>query len=531
MTAASPSIPRAWLTACHPRWAPAFLALGGIVPLLGLAAAWASPQGALLLVAALAVAVLGIAALLLLVRRPWLAPWLVVPVFSLSGELRLRVSPQVGLAKDGILLLLVAVTTVIVWNNRSAVARRLRSYAAPLGALAVLVALYLGDAAGAHRTPWLFGTRLLLSVLALLVIGMVAMEPLRWVRALVGALAVVLPVEALFAWAQQAAGIDRLVYRWGYAYGSQVRVTSDGGLRTSGTFEDPFQLAALAIIGLAVALFVARGRVAVLIGLSSVLVLGAASVRTTWIQAAILILCLVIKRGFWKQAAVAGIVVGAAGLLVLATTTTSIRPGAPEEPLLLTLNGRSVAWANAVTGWGSLAYGNGVGALGIGSTRDSTTVSAAPAYDPNSAPEALFAGDPAFLDSAYAQVLSDVGVVGVAALAAGFGGLSLAAYRRLRAHPGNGAAWAAGGLLVVSAVDWVGRASLASFSTGYLTMFVIGVLVAAMGTGPHPRPDPGPVARPRRTTVRTRRTRRPMLVPTRAVHPEATYAGRHRRTP
>jgi hypothetical protein len=286
-----------------------------------------------------------------------------------------------------------------------------------------------------------------------------------------------LPAEAAFAWVQQLVGPAKLVFSWGYQYGAQIRQTSNGGWRTSGTFEDPFQLAALAILGLALALFVASRWQAFVLVVSAVAVLGATSVRTALIQAGILVVIWAIRRGWWRQAAALGAVSVLAGVLFLATTTTSISPGAPEEPLLLTLNGRSTAWAQAIDGWESLVTGNGVGARGIGSTRTTTTPSAAPSYD-GQAPEALFAGDPAFLDSAYAQVQSDVGIVGSLALITALGGLAVVVVRRCR-QTGDGAAWAGGAVLAVSAVDWIGRSSLASYTTGFLTLYVLGVLLGA----------------------------------------------------
>jgi hypothetical protein len=292
---------------------------------------------------------------------------------------------------------------------------------------------------------------------------------------------VVLPLEAAFAWVQQAAGPARLIYQWGYEYGSQVRSTSSGGVRTSGTFEDPFQLAALAVLGLALALFVAtRWQAAVLI-VSAVAVLGASSVRTAMLQAGLLLVVYAVRRGFGRDALALGAVALVGGLFFLATTTSAVRPGAPEEPLLLTLNGRSDAWALAVDGWDSLVTGNGVGDRGTGSTRTSVGVTGPPSFD-GSAPEAAFAGNPAFLDSSYAQVQSDVGIVGSVALVTALAGTAVFLVRRVRADPADGVAWAALGVLVTSLVDWVGRSSLASYTTGFLTLYVLGVLLGAVRT-------------------------------------------------
>ena len=423
---------------------------------------------------AVAAGPLGVLAVLL-VRRPELAPWGAVTLFASSAELKLRLTPTIGVLKDGYVVLLVGLVLVHA-ARRPGMLRRLRPLSLPLAALAVLFGMYLVDPAGTHGTGWLFGTRLLLEVLLLLMVGLL-LAPEATLHQLVRAMAVVVPGEAVFAWVQQAVGADRLVYQWGYQYGAQVRSTSGGGLRVSGTFEDPFQLAALAVLGLALALFVARGRLAWLLGGSALAVLGATQVRTAFVQVAILLVVWGVRRGWGRKAAVLAMVGALLGVMLLATTTSSITPGAPEEPLLFTLNGRSTSWALALDGWESALTGNGVGARGIGSTRTSTSVSAAPAYS-GSAPPAYFAGDPAFLDSSYAQVQSDVGVVGTAALLVALGSLALLLVRRSRVL-GDAATWAALALLAVTAVDWVGRSSLASYTTGFLTLYVLGVLIGA----------------------------------------------------
>jgi hypothetical protein len=413
----------------------------------------------------------------LLYRRPHLGAWAAVLLFSTSSELRLRVDPTIGVLKDVLVGLFVVLVLIRVWRQPAAL-RRLRPLALPAAALGVLVGLYLLDPAGTHGTSWRFGTRLLLEVLGLLLAGAL-LAPRRTLPSLVRAMTVVLPLEAAFAWVQQVAGPARLIYQWGYEYGAQVRSTSSGGVRTSGTFEDPFQLAALAVLGLALALFVASRRQSVVLIVSSVAVLGATSVRTAMLQAGLLLVVYAVRRGFGRDAVALGAVAAVAGLFFLATTTSAVRPGAPEEPLLLTLNGRSDAWVLAVDGWASLITGNGVGDRGTGSTRTSVEITSAPSYD-GTAPEASFAGDPAFLDSSYAQVQSDVGIVGSIALLTALAGTAVHLVRRVRADPSDGVAWAAAGMLLTSLVDWVGRSSLASYTTGFLTLYMLGVLLGGV---------------------------------------------------
>jgi hypothetical protein len=459
-----------------PKPGPTIVA-GGLLGVVAAAGALVLGHGAVPALGLLVGAPVAAGGAWLLYRRPTLAPWAAVLLFSTSSELRLRVDPTIGVLKDALVGLLVVLVLVQVWRRPSSL-RRLGPLALPAAALGVLVGLYLLDPAGSHGTSWLFGTRLLLEVLALLLAGAV-LAPRATLPALVRAMTVVLPLEAAFAWVQQVAGPARLIYQWGYEYGSQVRSTSSGGLRTSGTFEDPFQLAALAVLGLALALFVASRWQAVVLIVAAVAVLGATSVRTAMLQAGLLLVVYAVRRGFGRDALALGAVALVAGVFFLATTTSAVRPGAPEEPLLLTLNGRSDAWALAIDGWASFVTGNGVGDRGTGSTRTSVEVTGAPSYD-GSAPDAAFAGDPAFLDSSYAQVQSDVGIVGSAALLTTLAGTAVFLVRRVRADLSDGVAWAALGMLVTSLVDWVGRSSLASYTTGFLTLYVLGILVGAM---------------------------------------------------
>ena len=463
----------------------------GRVPTGALPAAWAglaaTALAAVLVVArpvdgvhlaALTLAVGGalIGGVLLLTRRPELAAWAAVGLFATSAELKLRVSPTLGVAKDGLVVLLVGLA--LVWRSRHpGAARNLKPLTLAGSSLAVLVGLYVVDPAGPHNASWLAGTRLLLEVLALLLVGLV-LAPARTLRHLVAAMTLVLPAEAVLAWLQQRAGLTALVYQWGYQYGAQVRVSSGGSLRTSGTFEDPFQLAALAVLGLTLALFVAGRRQALVLIPSALAVLAATSVRTAVIQSAVLVLLWAVRRGWWRPAAALAAVAAVAGVLVLATTTSAVQPGAKPEPLLFSLNGRSTAWSQAVGDWESLLLGNGVGARGTGSTVTSTSISTAPSYDPTSAPTAAFAGSSAFLDSSYAQVQSDVGIVGTAALAVTLAAVGIVVIRRC-AGSRDGAAWAAGGLLVTAMIDWVGRSSLSSYTTGFLTLYVLGALLGA----------------------------------------------------
>ena len=69
--------------------------------------------------------------------------------------------------------------------------------------------------------------------------------------------------------------------------------------------------------------------------------------------------------------------------------------------------------------------------------------------------------------------------MGTLALVGSLAGLFLTLLGRCRRRSDDNAAWAALAVLAVSAVDWIGRSSLASYTTGFLTLYVLGVLMAA----------------------------------------------------
>ena len=68
-------------------------------------------------------------------------------------------------------------------------------------------------------------------------------------------------------------------------------------------------------------------------------------------QVGLLLVIYALRRGWAREAAALAAVAAVAGVMILATTTSAIYPGAPEEPLLFSLNGRSTSWSLAVDGW------------------------------------------------------------------------------------------------------------------------------------------------------------------------------------
>lgn len=423
-------------------------------------------------------AVLGIVVTLL--RRPWLSPWFVVPVFAVLPELQLRVSDSAGVLKDGVVVAVVGAALLRASRSGTAM-HRLRSWGAPLGALAVVLALYVLNPRGSHSLDWVVSLRLMIEASGLLLAGLLTLHVERARDHLVRAVAAVAAIEAVFAWIQHAVGQDRLVYSWGYQFGAQVRETSGGGLRTSGTFAEPFALAAFGVTALALGLFVAQGRLATVLVVSSVAMIGATSVRTAIIQAGLLLLVWALHRGWRAQAAVATAAAVAAALLAGSLITTAAYPGGPEKPLLLGLNGRFDAWQQAVLGPESLVFGNGVAEVGYGSDRSANgLVTQAATYDAVTNPTSATVDPSVFLDSSYAQVQSDTGLVGTMALLAwllGTGLLLVGAAHRAGAV-NRRVSVGAFAVLLVAAVDGFGRTTLFAYPTGFLFLFVLGLLAA-----------------------------------------------------
>ncbi|NAZ87719.1 hypothetical protein [Kineococcus indalonis] len=431
----------------------------------------------MILLAVVALALVAAGAWVLL-QRPWLAPWGVVLLFGTTAELRLRVSDALGVSKDAYVLLLVVVAALSVLRGRASLAARLPP-AAVWFPLAVLVVLYLADLGGGHGAAWLFGTRLLLEPMLLLLVGLLTPRPDLALRHLVLALSVFVPLQAVIAWVQQAVGPDALVHQWGYAFGSQVRLSSGGSLRSPGTYEEAFSLAAQAVLAACVAVTVASRRRAALLLAGAAAVLAATQVRTAALQLAALVLLLLVRHGRARAAAVGVLGAGAGAVLVAgAFLRSSTVPGGPVKPLLFTLNGRLDAWAVAYEGPVTLLRGNGVGALGAGSTRaEAGLVAAAPAYDPTRESTPMFAGNSAFIDSSWGQVLSDVGLLGVLALLAWV--VLHVWWLRGPLRRDVASAWLAAAVLAVSVVDWVSRTTLGSYPTGFTTLYLLGLATGA----------------------------------------------------
>lgn len=430
-----------------------------------------------ILVLAAAVLLLGCLLVgLVLARRPWLLPWFLVVEFALSSELRLRLGGSAGALKDVLVALAVGFAVVALLRRG-----RIPPGAGLLLPLGLLTLLYILNLGGSHNLQWVAGVRLLVEVIALFAAGIAAPDPRRTAWHLRLALVVVLAVESLYALVQQVLGEETLVYVLGYGYGSQVRSSSvPGMIRTSGTFEDPFQLAALCIITWCVVAF-RPGRwllpVALLAGIG---VLIATQVRTVAIQIMVIAILVGLRQRYRFAVALTTVAAVVSGLVAgLFYLESAAEPGRPARPLLLGLNGRSEAWGTAIQSVRSFITGNGVGAFGAGRNRFSGGVlNEVAGYDPNHAPVAVFSGDPGVIDSAYLQILSDVGLLGVLCLLVWIAlvGAHLVWFSRVDTE---GWSWIAGAVLLTAAVDWIGRSTFASFSTGFLTLYVLGVTCAA----------------------------------------------------
>ncbi|MDX6478738.1 MAG: hypothetical protein QOG29_1325, partial [Gaiellaceae bacterium] len=173
-------------------------------------------------------------------------------------------------------------------------------------------------------------------------------------------------------------------------------------------------------------------------------------------------------------------VAGSAVLFALtagATSTRSVRVS-PHE--YLTLNGRTGLWSSAVghapSAW---VLGRGVGVVGTASQRARESLTGA-------ASTTRVSGG-TVVDSAFPEVVADVGLIGLAILLALFGRLMVLAWRA--AGRGLSSGWTALGILVIVLLDALTRESLTGFPTAYIAMLLLG-LAAATWTADDPRSDP-----------------------------------------
>lgn len=409
-------------------------------------------------------------------RAPQVMSVVVVFGFAVQPTLVFFLSSAFGPAKDVIVLagMLSLLASAIVGLPPE----RRRYDAWLVGAIVVLLGMYVVNPAGGHGAQWSNGARLVIEAFGLFLIGYLGPNPARTWRWALAALLGVALLNAALGLAQQGIGVQRLVHQFGYQFGEQVRATAAGQFRSFGTLEDPFNYAALLALALVCAtLDVRRRRLA--IGIAAALAVGIAIsfVRTEIVLMAV-IAAIVLVRARRAPSALAlllATIVAAVGLLALAPQ----RSGSPTSgaSVLSTLNGRTTGWSELLSDPGDLVAGRGVGVVGSGLARSATAGIYQPGhFKAGQAPAVASTEELRSVDSSYLATLADVGFAGLALLFVILGRILV--LMRI-ARPGTGGAmWTALGLWLVIVLDATTRSSITAFPYGFIALYLLGLSLA-----------------------------------------------------
>jgi len=409
-------------------------------------------------------------------RAPHVMAAVVVCGFAVQPTLVFFISSDFGPAKD--VIVLAGVLALLFGVCFGLPPERRQHDAWLIGAVVLLLGMYVLNAAGTHTAQWSNGTRLVIEAFGLLLIGYLAPNPSRTWRWAVAALLAVAVLNVLFGFAQQALGVQRLVHQFGYQFGDEVRTTAGGRFRSFGTLEDPFNYAALLALALVCALLELRHR-GLAAGIAALLAAGIAVsfVRTEIVLMAV-ILAIVLVRARRAPSAVALLLAtGVAALGLLALVPQPPVSSTARTSVLGTLNGRTAGWSELLSDPADLIAGRGVGAVGSGLARSAS----AGVYEPGrfkagSTPAAASTAELRSIDSSYLATLADIGLAGLVLLLVILG--RMLALMRL-AHPGPSAArWTALGLWLVLVLDATTRSSMTAFPFGFIAMYLLGLALA-----------------------------------------------------
>jgi hypothetical protein len=434
----------------------------------------ASHGGTLSLVFVVGVAVfLGFAYAFLV--TPHVAVALAIPIFALLPAAKILVAPWLGPTKDVIALAAItAGVPLLALRHRIGSAREVDL--ALVGAIALLIALYVINVGGSHNVAWAQGVRLTCEPLLLLLAGLGLEQPRRTLRWAIGSLIATASLVAAVGLAQQVVGSARLV-SYGYSYDLQVRTIS-GHLRSFGTLDDPFSYAAFLMLALAGLMFGMRrsGRA---YACGALLVLG---IAVSYVRTAVLIavalgaLELARRRRFAASAALACTVVAAAVVVLVQASATQSRVYQGPSAAL-TLNGRTSAWQAALGTPAQWFIGQGVGTIGTAADRARYSISQTVTEARSNRTKAI--------DSGYFATVADVGAIGLVVLLAL---VARAIWLALRpASRGDAAGLMVLGFLVVLLIDALTRASFTGFPSAFLGMLLIGLALSA-AAAPDGRP-------------------------------------------
>jgi hypothetical protein len=421
------------------------------------------------------------------VRVPHIIAAAIVPLFVVTPAAKLFVDPRIGGAKEVLTAAAIVASIFVIVQRRARNQDAVRDDVVFILLLAV-VAMYLvnvgGHVSGAtgYDVAWFHSMRLR-APLVLFLAGLILPNPRRTLRALAISTIVTACALAAYGLFQQALGPERLV-QLGYEWNSDVR-TIGGHLRSFGTLDTPFSYASLLVFALVFTLFWPLSRRAQLFSTGLItLGLAAAFVRTT---AAILIALAgiwLVRRGHRAAAflALATFVVATAVLIASLNDRTS-RSVQFSPGQYVTLNGRTTVWqerlGSAPMTW---LLGRGVGSEGAAATR------AERSFDPAQATQQRGAGGGSVVDSAYFVTMTDVGLVGLIVVCVLFATVIARARSALDAEDPTG--WLVLSGVAVVAISAVTQEVLTDFPFAYISLFTLGVAIAAISEGGRRRSAP-----------------------------------------
>jgi O-antigen ligase len=402
-----------------------------------------------------------------LIVNPPLAVALTIPVFALLPTAKVLVDPQLGPAKDGIVLaaVLAAVAT-------SAAKRRTQPAATDrwlLTATLLLLFLYAVNVAGHHGVAWFHGLRLVSEPVLLLLAGLVLPQPQKTLRWAIGSLVVTGCFVAGVGLLEQVVGPAQLA-NVGFSYNQQIR-TIQGHLRSFGTMDEPFAYASFLLLAVAVLAFGRRRSFAGWAGMFVLL----AGVAVSYVRTAVLILFAFLALELARQkrvvvaAALAATLVVLAVILIAQSTGTESRTFAnPSGSAAITLNGRTSAWRAALGSPSDWPFGRGVGEVGTAAQRAGykLTVTAGAQQRHSLA-----------VDSGYFATVADVGLVGLIVLLALFGRAAFLARGYIRQGAKEG--WLVLAILAAVLIDALTRSSFIAFPSTFLELFLVGIALSA----------------------------------------------------
>lgn len=435
-----------------------------------LVAGWfAGPSGLALAVGAALV----VALCALFYSRPQVVAALFVALVVVQPGLSLITTPYLGPIKD---VLIVAGVVALGMHVVTDSVRRDADAWLIAGAV-LLIILYILNPAGSHGIAWFHGARLVIEALLLLLVFYLlpgATTTWRWVR---NSVLLVATVSASLGLMQQAIGAEQLVASWGYEWGEDVKITSDGRLRSFGAAADPFNYATVMLLGLVFLACAPPARVWLRRLLFFIIIAGlvASFVRTALLVAVLLGLLVMVRRGKLPLVALLSLVIV---LLVgaFAASGNLARSGSTVSDLR-TLNGRTELWSRAVPSLYDVFAGRGVGTVGAGALRaEKGSVSGASESHVNdSRPSPV--RPITFVDSLYLALIIDVGLIGAIVFMAVLARSLELASRAVHAVPGP--AWATGMFVLILLIDGTTRSSLTSVPSGMLLLAFIGLSLAA----------------------------------------------------